>query len=63
MTSFDEEPDDFYPDDDDGYCDKCGGEGWILTCCDDMCHGQADLRERWVAELDRLLTISSGGGQ
>ncbi len=24
---------------------------------------QADLRERWVAELDRLLTISSGGGQ
>jgi hypothetical protein len=37
--SFDEEPDDFYPDDDDGYCDECGGDGWILTCCDDICHG------------------------
>jgi hypothetical protein len=39
MGAFDEEPDDYYPDDDDGYCDSCGGEGWILTCCDDMCHG------------------------
>lgn len=37
---FDEEPDDYYPDDDEGYCDKCNGEGWILTCCDDICHGQ-----------------------
>ena len=25
--------------DDDGYCDNCGGDGWILTCCDDICHG------------------------
>jgi hypothetical protein len=37
--TFDDEPDDYYPDDDDGYCDECGGEGWILTCIDDMCHG------------------------
>jgi hypothetical protein len=36
---FDDEPDDFYRDEDDGYCEACGGEGWILTCCDDMCHG------------------------
>jgi hypothetical protein len=26
---FDDEPDDFY--DDDGWCEHCGGEGWILT--------------------------------
>jgi hypothetical protein len=39
MSTFDNEPDDYYPDDDDGYCDECGGEGWILTCVDDMCHG------------------------
>jgi hypothetical protein len=32
--------DDFEPDfADDGYCDACGGDGWILTCCDDICHG------------------------
>jgi hypothetical protein len=36
---FDEEPDDYYPDDDEGYCDACDGDGWILTCCDDICHG------------------------
>jgi hypothetical protein len=36
---FEDEPDDFYPDDDDGSCARCGGDGWILTCCDDMCHG------------------------
>lgn len=24
---------------DDGYCQTCGGEGFILTCCDDLCHG------------------------
>ena len=23
----------------DGYCIDCGGEGWIVTCCDDLCHG------------------------
>jgi hypothetical protein len=39
MSTFNEEPDDYYPDDDEGYCDECHGEGWILTCCDDMCHG------------------------
>ena len=25
--------------DDDGCCNTCGGEGFILTCCDDICHG------------------------
>lgn len=35
------ETDDYdpYDDDDGGYCDRCDGDGWILTCCDDMCHG------------------------
>jgi hypothetical protein len=23
-----------------GYCHHCGGEGFILTCVDDLCHGQ-----------------------
>ena len=37
---FDEDEDpDFYSDGDDGYCIDCGGEGWIVTCCDDLCHG------------------------
>lgn len=31
--------DDFDDFEDDGYCERCGGEGWILTCCDDLCHG------------------------
>lgn len=22
-----------------GYCWRCGGDGFILTCCDDLCHG------------------------
>lgn len=26
-------------EDDEGYCVDCGGEGWILTCCDDICNG------------------------
>ena len=30
-------------DDDDGYfcdgCNTCGGEGFIVTCIDDMCRG------------------------
>jgi hypothetical protein len=25
--------------DDDGYCDECGGSGWLMECCDDICHG------------------------
>jgi hypothetical protein len=37
MGNFNDEPDDFYSD--EGCCDRCNGEGWILTCCDDMCHG------------------------
>jgi hypothetical protein len=20
-------------------CDRCDGEGWIINCCDDICHG------------------------
>lgn len=23
----------------DEYCDRCGGSGEILVCCDDICHG------------------------
>jgi len=26
-------------EDDDDYCDLCGGEGIIITCCDDICVG------------------------
>lgn len=36
---FDEdELDDDY-DGGDGYCIDCDGEGWIVTCCDDLCCG------------------------
>ena len=35
------------PFDDDEYeypvnpgCYECGGRGWMVTCIDDMCHGQ-----------------------
>lgn len=21
-------------------CPKCGGSGVVMTCCDDLCHGQ-----------------------
>ena len=35
--SMDEEPD-FY-DEGDSYCQHCGGEGWIIDCIDDICHG------------------------
>lgn len=34
--------DDFDAEDyfeDDGYCNTCGGEGFIITCVDDLCHG------------------------
>ncbi|MCC7510233.1 MAG: hypothetical protein IT464_12810 [Planctomycetes bacterium] len=20
-------------------CWECSGQGWVITCCDDMCHG------------------------
>ncbi len=35
----DELDDDEFYDDGDGYCNDCGGEGWIVTCIDDLCHG------------------------
>lgn len=30
------------PDEDYGpaECQHCGGAGFLLTCCDDICHGQ-----------------------
>jgi hypothetical protein len=31
--------DSLYDHDDDGCCPACGGEGIIITCCDDMCIG------------------------
>lgn len=37
MSDLDDEGEDY--GDEDDYCDRCGGEGWIVTCCDDMCHG------------------------
>lgn len=30
---------DWWEYDDDGYCELCGGEGVIITCCDDICVG------------------------
>ena len=23
----------------DRYCYECGGKGFIISCCDDICHG------------------------
>ena len=31
--------DDYEPVDDDGPCETCGGIGFIVTCCDDLCQG------------------------
>lgn len=39
MSGLDDYPD-WVDDDDDRYCDECGGTGWIVDCCDDMCVGQ-----------------------
>ena len=39
MSDHDYEDFDDYDHDTDGYCDRCGGDGWIMTCCDDLCHG------------------------
>jgi DNA-directed RNA polymerase subunit RPC12/RpoP len=33
------EADLFYDEDRDYYCPTCGGEGIIITCCDDICIG------------------------
>lgn len=27
-------------EDEDGSCYLCGGDGFEVTCCDDICHGQ-----------------------
>lgn len=27
---------------DDGLCDRCNGEGEIMVCIDDICHGQGE---------------------
>lgn len=29
-------------DDDEGLCQRCGGEGLIVTCVDDLCHGAGE---------------------
>lgn len=34
-----EEIDESYDDGLGGYCWRCGGDGFILTCWDDLCHG------------------------
>jgi hypothetical protein len=34
-----EEREEDYDGYDDGSCYACGGSGWIITCCDDMCRG------------------------
>ena len=28
-----------FDEDEDDYCIDCGGEGWVVTCIDDICHG------------------------
>ncbi len=33
-------PDDWEYFDDDDYCQRCDGEGFILVCWDDICQGQ-----------------------
>lgn len=34
------ERDGYNDDDDPGPCWQCGGEGFMIVCCDDLCHGQ-----------------------
>ena len=31
---------DTYLDDEPPECPYCGGSGTVMTCCDDLCHGQ-----------------------
>lgn len=28
--------------DDEPYCYRCDGSGWIITCCDDICVGSGE---------------------
>jgi hypothetical protein len=35
----DEDEDQDFEPGGDGYCLDCGGEGWIVTCVDDLCRG------------------------
>ena len=40
-NEFDRQGEPFDEDDfDDGSCYLCGGSRFIVTCCDDLCHGQ-----------------------
>lgn len=39
MTVVDEHDDEYCDDSEGDYCCECGGDGWIVTCCDDICHG------------------------
>lgn len=39
---FDEDEDDNQSYDFDDSCERCGGEGVILVCIDDMCHGAGE---------------------
>lgn len=39
MADSDFDDDDYIEGDGDGYCIDCGGEGWRVTCIDDICHG------------------------
>ena len=45
--------------DDDGYCPDCGGDGWILTCIDDICHG---LGYCIHGDGDQMCSCNDGNG-
>jgi hypothetical protein len=41
------EEEDSYPDEgdydaEDGYCMRCDNQGFIVTCCDDLCRGAGE---------------------
>jgi hypothetical protein len=38
-------------------CPDCGGEGFILSCCDDICHGQG----RCIHGDGEVICMTCGG--
>jgi len=40
MPEYEDDFDEF--DDDEPYCERCDNTGWILICCDDLCHGSGE---------------------
>ena len=54
------EYDDYDAPDEEPYCDRCGGTGWITNCCDDMCQG-TEPGEYCMHGSGRLCSACGGG--